>query len=358
MKRMVKGFTLCLLATFALFALCSCQAGGDAGTPDDAPDTEAVQSQEEPTEVSGQSDAPQSGQQDAETSQVGETEKEAPETLQFQLGASGYAMNVPRSYKNGDVSVDEMKGGQIAYYYSADSDMDFDVYQFPKPDSEIGLEKYLYVAAADFDGTEVTFRQINGISVGSYKSREIYDGVEYDVLVALMEEGGEYLQVIFWLDGETAEQEAMDILNTIAPIETRELQLGNSSFRLVIPADYQSGEVTAEQAADDMIGYYYNPTTPLDFDVYEFGKNGFTLEKYAIEEVNRYEAERVDYRVINGIDLAVYYSYEEYDGQTYRVCNYLFEDGENFVEVAFWLDGEIAVKQADRIISTLTREET
>lgn len=353
----MKRITLCLLAAFALLALCSCQAGGDAGTPDDAPDTETVQSQPEPTEISEQSDAPQSGQQDKETPQVGEAEQERPETLQFQLGASGYAMSVPRSYRNGDVTVEELRGNQIAYYYSAESDMDFDVYQFPKPDSESGLEEYLHAAAADFDGTEIAYRQINGVNVGSYKSREIYDGVEYDVLVALMEEGAEYVQVIFWLDGENAEQEAMDILNTIAPIETRELQLGKSPFRLVIPVDYQPGEVTAEQAADDMIGYYYNETTPLDFDVYEFGKNGFTLEKYAIEEAKRYEAERVDYRTINGIDMAVYYSYEEYEGQTYRVCNYLFEYGDDFVEVAFWLDGEIAVKQADRIISTLTRED-
>jgi len=39
----------------------------------------------------------------------------------------------------------------------------------------------------------------------------------------------------------------------------------------------------------------------------------------------------------------------------YSVANYLFENGNELMEVSFWLDGEIAVKQADRILSTLRR---
>jgi phosphoribosylglycinamide formyltransferase-1 len=82
-------------------------------------------------------------------------------------------------------------------------------------------------------------------------------------------------------------------------------------------------------------------------------KEGDTLEKYAIEEAREYEAERVDYQTINGVFLAYYYSYEEYDGQMYSVANYLFEEGQYFMKISFWLDGEIAVRQADRILSTL-----
>ena len=39
----------------------------------------------------------------------------------------------------------------------------------------------------------------------------------------------------------------------------------------------------------------------------------------------------------------------------YSVANYLFENGSDLMEISFWLDGEIAVKQADRILSTLHR---
>ena len=35
--------------------------------------------------------------------------------------------------------------------------------------------------------------------------------------------------------------------------------------------------------------------------------------------------------------------------------NYVFEDGNDFMKISFWLDGEIAVRQADRIVSTLRR---
>ncbi|SDA31874.1 hypothetical protein SAMN02910447_03453 [Ruminococcus sp. YE71] len=275
--------------------------------------------------------------------------------LQFQLGASGYAMNVPQSYKNGDVTMDELQGNQIAYYYSPNSDMDFDIYEFPKPDPEMSLKDFLEKTAADFSGTDTQYRKINGIDVGSYKSKETYDGVEYDVLVALAEEDDEYIEVVFWLDGETAEKEAEDILNSLTYVETYELKLGESPFTITVPSGYKPGPVTEEEAADDMIGYYFSESSPLDFDVYEFGKNGYTLEKYAVEEANKYEAERVDYRTINGIDLAFYYSYEESEGEMYTVANYLFENGDEFMEIAFWLDGEIAVKQTDRILSTLER---
>lgn len=276
-------------------------------------------------------------------------------TLQFQLGSSGYAMDLPDSYRNGEVTMDELQSNQIAYYYSPNSEMDFDIYQFPKPEAEMDLESFVLASAEDFDGSDVHMQTIHGIRVGSYKSRETYDGIEYDVLVALMEDGDEYVEVVFWLDGENAERDARNILGTLSHVETYELQLGDSPFYLTIPAGYKAGPVTEEEAADDMVGYYYSESSPLDFDVYQWGKKGYTLEKYAIEEANKYEAERVDYRTINGIDLAFYYSYEESEGETYTVANYLFEHGDDFVEISFWLDGEIAVKQTDRILSTLER---
>ena len=54
---------------------------------------------------------------------------------------------------------------------------------------------------------------------------------------------------------------------------------------------------------------------------------------------------------INDIELARYYSEEEYDGKSYRVVNYLFEAGDDFGELAFWLDGDDAEDLADRMIS-------
>ena len=39
----------------------------------------------------------------------------------------------------------------------------------------------------------------------------------------------------------------------------------------------------------------------------------------------------------------------------YSVVNYLFEGSDSLMKISFWLDGEIAVRQADRIVSTLRR---
>lgn len=343
------SFALCVLLTLSLFA-CGEKNGGAQSEPPAAQTEEPAAQTEEPA-------AQTETQEQAETQTEASAEQpdDPSEIIQFQLGASHYAVDVPRSYRNGEVTMDELKSNQIAYYYSPTSDMDFDVYEFLKPDPEMSLRDFVRANAEDFNGSDLHFWRKNGITAGSYKSREVYDGVEYDVLVVLMEDGEEYVEIVFWLDGETAEQQAMDILSTLSYVETFDLQLGDSPFYLTIPVGYVPGEVTEEQAADDMIGYYYNESSPLDFDVYQFGKDGYTLEKYAIEEANRYEAEGVDYRTVNGIDLAFYYSYEESEGEMYTVANYLFEYGDEFLEIAFWLDGEIAVKQTDHILSTLKR---
>lgn len=282
-------------------------------------------------------------------------EDAAPELMQLQLGSSEYAVTVPGSFRNGEVTIEEVQANQIAYYYSPATAMDFDIYQFHRPYPEMSLAEYTKKLAADFNGGNVHTRMINGIEVGTYKSREVYGGIEYDVMSALIEEGEDCIEIVFWLDGENAEQEAAAILSTLSLIENFDLQLGTSPYFLSIPMGYKPGEITEEDKEEDLVGYYYSDSSPLDFDVYQWAKDGDTLEKYAIEEAQSYEAERVDYRTVNDILLAFYYSYEEDQGQMYSVANYLFENGDELMEVSFWLDGDIAVKQADRILSTLHR---
>ena len=277
------------------------------------------------------------------------------ERMQLQLGSSSYAISVPHSYRNGEVTIEEVQANQVAYFFSPNSKMDFDIYQFSRPHPELTFEEYVEKAAADFNGGSVRTRKINGIEVGTYKSREVYDGIEYDVMAALMEEGGECIEIVFWLDGENAEQEATAILKTLSAVESYELQLGSSPFYLSVPVGYKAGELSEEDIEESAVGYYYSESSPLDFDVYQWDREGHTLEEYAIGEARLYEAERVEYRTVNDILLASYVSYEEYEGQMYSVANYLFENGSDLMEISFWLDGEIAVKQADRILSTLHR---
>ena len=278
-----------------------------------------------------------------------------PELMQLQLGSSNYSVSIPRSYRNGEVTIEEVHANQVAYFFSSNSDMDFDIYQFPKPGAEMSMEEFTQKTAADFNGSNARIRVINGIEVGTYLSREFYDGVEYDVMATLIEDGDDYIEIVFWLDGKNAVQEVNAILNTLSEVQTFDLQLGTLPFCMSVPVDYRLGDES--DTYNGKTWYYYNENSPLDFDVYQWEKDGDTLEKYAIKEAQAYEAERVDYRTVNDVFLAYYYSYEEYEGQMYSVINYLFEDGSDFMKISFWLDGEIAVRQADRIASTLRRME-
>ena len=274
--------------------------------------------------------------------------------IQLQLGSSNYSVSIPHSYRNGEVTIEEVQANQVAYYFSPDSAMDFDIYQFSRPDLEMSLETFTEKTAADFNGSEVRIRMINGIEVGTYQSREVYDGIEYDVMSALIEDGDDYVEIVFWLDGDNAEQQAEAILNTLSEVQTFELHLGTLPYCMSVPEGYRLGDESETVAAKEgQTWYYYSDNSPLDFDVYQWKKEGDTLEKYAIEQAREYEAERVDYQTVNNVFLAYYYSYEEYDGQMYSVANYLFEEGQYFMKISFWLDGEIAVRQADRILSTL-----
>lgn len=281
---------------------------------------------------------------------------EKAENMQFQIGSTGYTMVLPRSYEEGNVTVDELQEDQVGYYYDPVAGMDFDIYQYKKPDPEMSLEDYVYKSAEEFKGSDIRFRLTQGFYMGTYLCKETYEGVTYDVLVALMEDGDEYVEIVFWLEGENAERTARNILRTIRYVEAYDLQLGTTSFYVTIPVSYVPGEITEEQAANDLVGFYSSENSLVTVDVYQFAREGMTLEQYAILEAGYFEG-TVEYMTINGIDTAFYGATAKDGGKIYKGATYIFENPEtdDFIELDFQLDGEIAAKQADRIISTLTK---
>ena len=48
-----------------------------------------------------------------------------------------------------------------------------------------------------------------------YRATETYEGVEYTTLTYALEDGDQYVEIVFWLDGENAEQEAQAIIDTL-----------------------------------------------------------------------------------------------------------------------------------------------
>lgn len=138
---------------------------------------------------------------------------------------------------------------------------------------------------------------------------------------------------------------------------TKVFQLGASAYTIAIPDSFVEGERTEDEIKDDMVAYMHSPDTLLDFDVYQFSKEGYpeALADMAAQEAAEYNAsEVVTDGSVNGIAAAWYRATESYDGQSYTTLTYVLEDGGDYVEIVFWLDGENAEAEARAIIDTLT----
>ena len=62
----------------------------------------------------------------------------------------------------------------------------------------------------------------------------------------------------------------------------RWLRLGTSSLMIQVDDSFVPGEITEEDIADDQVAYLYSDERTLDFDVYQFSKEGLpdTLAEY------------------------------------------------------------------------------
>ena len=130
-------------------------------------------------------------------------------------------------------------------------------------------------------------------------------------------------------------------------------QLGTSAFSIVLPEGYA---LTEDDFDEDQVAYFYKDASSIDFDVYQWEKGDeLTLESEANYFAAEYDttAEAV---TVNGISGYKYVSAEEYEGNTYTVVNYMFEDDTYIVEICFWTintDAEYAA--VDEIINTLKK---
>ena len=138
-----------------------------------------------------------------------------------------------------------------------------------------------------------------------------------------------------------------------ACIGTTPTKLGTSAFSIVLPEGYASAE---DDFDEDQVAYFYKDDNSVDFDVYQWAKGDeFTLESEANHFATEYgtTAEQV---TVNGINGYKYVSEEEYDGESYTVVNYMFEDDTDIVEICFWTVGNDAENAVvDSIINTLKK---
>ena len=152
---------------------------------------------------------------------------------------------------------------------------------------------------------------------------------------------------------EVVEETTTESAAVIIVPETIDLAIGTTGYIITIPSDYYGAEITEKERKDDMIAYYKSDEHLMDFDVYQFAKDGKTLLEYTAEEAHQYGAKDFEKVQLGDIDATLYYSDEEYDGIQYKVANYIFETTTEFGELSFWLDGDDAYDLAGEIVSSL-----
>ena len=145
----------------------------------------------------------------------------------------------------------------------------------------------------------------------------------------------------------------MLVLALAACGNTKPTQLGTSDFSIVLPDGYASTEGDFDE---DQVAYFYKDDNSIDFDVYQWAKGDeCTLEseaKYFAAEYGT-TAEAI---TINGISGWKYISTEDFEGNTYTVVNYMFEDDTYIVEIAFWtINTEAEYTAVNEIINTLKK---
>ena len=292
------------------------------------------------------------------------------------LGGSPYYVFCSASFREGGMTSADVAEGQVGYWRSDETLLDFDVYQFDKEGLPERLEDYVAGEAARYHADEVvTDGEINGIPAGWYRAVENWEGKDYRTLTCALDAGDKYVEIVFWLDGLTAEAEADAILLSLwkddapeegdgapaAQADTRTLRLGTSPFTITAPVGFVEGEMTQEDIEDDQVAYYYSNDTLLDFDVYQFSKDGYpdALADYVEDEISGYNevTDLVTDGEINGIPAAWYRTVEEYQDVAFNTITYILDGGNEYVEVVFWLDGDTADDEADFIIRTLDRDD-
>ena len=143
------------------------------------------------------------------------------------------------------------------------------------------------------------------------------------------------------------------VMALVACANTKPTQLGTSDLSIILPKGYAAAE---DDLDEDQVAYYYKDDNSIDFDVYQWE----TGDEYTLEsEANYFAAEYgtvAEAVTVNGIGGMKYVSAEEYEGYTYTVVNYMFEDDTNIVEICFWtVDTDAEYKAVDEIINTLKK---
>lgn len=134
------------------------------------------------------------------------------------LGTSNLKITTPVAYVQGEISAEDTDENQVAYYTSEETLIDFDVYQWAKVEGETA-ETVAAAEAAEF-GAEEYFEGISnsGIVFEGYYANEEYEGKTYETLTIITEAGSDFVEIVFWIDGENIEEAELVVTSIVASL--------------------------------------------------------------------------------------------------------------------------------------------
>lgn len=148
------------------------------------------------------------------------------------------------------------------------------------------------------------------------------------------------------------------VADASAVVTERSLRLGTSPYVVAVPADYLETPMTEEDISQGHMGHYRVDACNLDFDVYQFSKEDEPedLAEFAEKECSAHEgSDLTTDQLVNGIPVASFRSDEEVDGSARSVIIAILDNGDDYVELYFWLSGEPSEAQANAVISSLNQ---
>ena len=281
-------------------------------------------------------------------------------TKLIQIGTSGLEFYAPDTYEAAEITAEDTDENQVAYYASEANLVDFDIYQWAKAEGET-LADVAAAEAAEYEAEAVNVT-CNGIPGYCYTAEEESDGVTYTTNTYMFENGDFFAEIVFWMDGENAEETVQCMLDTltIASVSTIDeggnvITLGTTAFNITMPYNYVLGEITSADTDESQVAYYYSDECLVDFDVYQWTvAEGETLKDVAIAEAAEYEAE-VTELTVGEFTIYIYEATEESEGTEYTTCTALMQDGDQFVEIVFWVDGENAAEIVANALLTIAK---
>lgn len=300
---------------------------------------------------------------------------EAPATNEIRLGRSFYYIDVPADYVL--TPEEEAAPYHVAYFKSENSLMDFDVYELDADTlSGLGIDlgtvenvdvlKTVAAAAGVTETGEYQTGEVAGIEVAYVSGTAAWDGETYKVGVYGFKAYSSFVTIVFWLDGEGAEEQSSAILSTLhKSLDTTIIPLGDSGYSLKATKDFVL--TPEEETAPFRIAYYASNSTLMDFDVYEIDADVLSADGYDIAAVDGADALKVvvgadvtensEYQAVEvaGVQVAFVSGTADWEGVTYDVAVYGIKADSSYVVIVFWLDGANALEQSSAILSTLAQ---